>query len=168
MKTRHEIAGAAGLIIATAALFSGGLAAGSHIDRGEGAPVADNSTKRDFMFQVTGVRTPNQGGHTVNLYFHYRYNDGIADDQIPDYRKLRRQALEYLDAVDVSRNPYWEVLNHHLCTQLKSNFPLQGISCVMQVVGVENPGPLDEPGYRSSIETIGDIEPLVIAGPAGR
>ncbi|ORB13202.1 hypothetical protein [Mycobacterium noviomagense] len=104
----------------------------------------------------------------MNLYFHYRYNDGIADDQIPDYTKLRRQALDYLDTADVSRNPYWEVLNHHLCIQLKNNFPLQGISCVMQVVGVENSGPHDEPGYRSSIETIGDIEPLVIAGPAGR
>jgi hypothetical protein len=59
-------------------------------------------------------------------------------------------------------NPYWEVLNNHLCVQLKNNYPLDAISCVMQVVGSENPLPHDEPGYRSSIETIGDIDPLVV------
>jgi hypothetical protein len=25
---------------------------------------------RDFMFQVIGVNTRNQGGHTLNLFFH--------------------------------------------------------------------------------------------------
>jgi hypothetical protein len=42
----------------------------------------------------------------------------------------------------------------------------QAISCLMQVVGSENPLPGDEPGYRSSTETIGDIDPLVLPGPA--
>jgi hypothetical protein len=122
---------------------------------------------RDFMFQVIGVKTRNQGGHTLNLFFRYRYNDGITDSALPDYAKVRTQALDYLSNADLSTNPYWEVLNHELCTQIKASYPIQAISCELQVVGVENPPPHDEPGYRSSIETIGNIEPLAIPGPPG-
>lgn len=122
--------------------------------------------KRDFMFQVIGFKTPNQGGHTLNLFFHYRYKNGIADNEIPDYRKLRGEAVDYLNAVDVSAHPYWEVLNNHLCAQLNNNYPIEAISCLMQVVGTENPLPNDDIGGRSSIETIGDIDPLVIPDPA--
>jgi hypothetical protein len=114
------------------------------------------------MFRVTGVNTHNQGGHTLNLYFHYRYNDGIADHDIPDYTKIRKDALDYLSSTDLSKNPYWEVLNHHLCAQLKASYPIQAISCELQVVGVENPPPHDAPGYRASTETIGNIDPLAV------
>jgi hypothetical protein len=38
----------------------------------------------------------------------------------------------------------------------------------LQVVGSKDPGPHDEPGYRASIETIGDIDPLDIPGPLAR
>jgi hypothetical protein len=111
---------------------------------------------------VVGFKTRNQGGHTINLVFHYRYKNGIADNEIPDYRKLRGQAVDYLNVVDVSARPYWEVLNNHLCAQLKNNYPLEAISCLMQVVGSDNPPPNDDIGGRSSIETIGDIDPLVL------
>lgn len=166
MKARHLIAAAVGLIVVVGILFSAGIAIGIHSDRAENSPTAGDRTRRDFMFQVIGLKTRNQGGHTINLFFHYRYTSGITDNEIPDYTKLRQQALDYLNTVDVSANPYWEVLNNHLCAQLKNNYPLQAISCLMQVVGSENPPPHDEPGYRSSIETIGDIEPLVLPGPA--
>jgi hypothetical protein len=165
VKTRHLIAAAAGLIMVVGLLFSAGLVTGIHSSRVENSATSVDRTRRDFMFQVIGLKTPNQGGHTLNLFFHYRYNSGIADNEIPDYRKLRRQAVDYLDAIDVSAHPYWEVVNNHLCFQLKSNYPLQAISCLMQVVGSENPPPGDEPGYRSSIETIGDIDPLVLPDP---
>jgi hypothetical protein len=165
VKTRHLIAAAAGLIVVVGILFSAGIVIGSHSNSVENSPTSGDFTRRDFMFQVVGVKTPNQGGHTINLFFHYRYNSGITNNEIPDYTKLRRQAIDYLDAVDVSANPYWEVLNNHLCAHLKSSYPIEAISCLMQVVGSENPLPHDEPGYRSSIETIGDIAPLVLPGP---
>jgi hypothetical protein len=69
------------------------------------------------------------------------------------------------DCIDVSAHPYWEVVNNHLCFQLKNDYPLQAISCLMQVAGSENPHPGDDPGGRSSIETIGDIDPLVLPSP---
>lgn len=166
MKTRHLVAAAAGLIVIAVVLLIAGIAIGVYMNQAKSSAVAQDRTRRDFMFQVVGLKTANQGGHTINLFFHYRYNSGITDSEIPDYTKLRQQALDYLSIVDVSANPYWEVLNNHLCTRLKNDYPLQAISCVMQVVGIENPAPGDEPGYRSSIETIGDIEPLVVAGPA--
>jgi hypothetical protein len=166
LKTRHLVAAAAGLIMVVGVLFGAGFVTGIHSNRVENSTSSADRTKRDFMFQVIGFTTRNQGGHTLNLFFHYRYNSGIADNEIPDYRKLRSHAVDYLEAIDVSAHPYWEVVNNHLCVHLKNNYPLQAISCLMQVMGSENPPPGDDPGYRSSIETIGDIDPLVLPGPA--
>lgn len=162
MKIRHLGAAAIGLIVIVGA--SVGIAVGIPVDRAEGSQSVENHRSRDFMFQVIGLKTPNHGGRTINLFFHYRYSDGITDGEIPDFIELRDQAVDYLNTADLSANPYWEVLNHHMCTQLKKNYPLQAISCLMQVVGTENPPPHEAPGYRSSIETIGDIEPLVLPG----
>jgi hypothetical protein len=166
VKKRYLIAAAAGLIMVVGVLLSAGIVIGIRNNRVENSATSGDRTKRDFMFQVVGVKTRNQGGHTLNLFFHYRYNSGIADNEIPDYRKLRRQAVDYLGGIDVSAHPFWEVVNNHLCFQLKSTYPLQAISCLMQVVGSENLHPGDDPGGRSSIETIGDIDPLVLPSPA--
>ncbi|ORW33766.1 hypothetical protein AWB91_06240 [Mycobacterium paraense] len=161
----HRLGSAAiGLIIVGGVLLSAGITIGISVDEAKASDPAEDHAARGFMFQVIGLKTPNQGGHTINLFFHYRYNDGIGDREIPDYIRLRDHAVDYLKAADLSANPYWEVLNHQLCTQLKNDYPLEAISCVMQVVGAENPPP--PPGYRSSIETIGQIEPLVVPGPA--
>jgi hypothetical protein len=166
LKTRHFIAAAAGLIVIVGVFLSVGIVIGIRSNGVENSATSADRTKRDFMFQVIGFQTRNQGGHTLNLFFHYRYKNGIANNEIPDYRKLREQAVGYLSAVDVSTSPYWELLNNHLCAQLKNNYPLEAISCVMQVVGTENPLPGDDVGGRSSIETIGDIDPLVLPDPS--
>jgi hypothetical protein len=131
----------------------------------DSTPAPMGHERRDFAFQVIGVKTANQGGHTLNLFFHYRYDDGIRDKDLPDYAKVREQALDYLAGADLSTNPYWEVLNQRLCTQLKASFPIEAISCDLQVVGVQNPPPHYESGYRSSTDTIGDIDPLVVPAP---
>jgi hypothetical protein len=119
---------------------------------------------RDFMFQVNGLLTPNQKGHEVNIFIHYRYPADIAESAIPNYVKLRTIAVNALTAGNFSHNPFWETINHHLCRDLKDHFPIQGISCELQVVGVETRGPRYEPGYHASTETIGDIAPLAIPG----
>jgi len=167
MTARRLIVTVVGLFILVGALVTASFLLGARTAGADQRTVARGDLGgRDFMFQVVGVKTLNQGGHTLNLFFHYRYVNGIADKDIPDYRKLRTAALDYLATVDISKNPYWEVLNNHICGQLKNSFPIQAISCDLQVVGVENPGPHDEPGYRASIETIGDIDPLVVPAPA--
>jgi hypothetical protein len=180
MQTRRLIVAVLGLIVLAGAFLTGGIligertASGANVTASGANPTAsvDNRAagpdqpSRDFMFQVIGVKTANQGGHTLNLFFHYRYPSGIADNDIPDYTRLRTAALDHLAAVDAAKNPYWEVLNNQLCARLKNGFPIQAITCELQVVGSENPGPHDEPGYRASIETIGDIEPLDVPGPA--
>ena len=168
MTTRRLILAALGLVVLAGAFLAGGILIGERTagvgDRaaGRGQPT------RDFMFQVIGVKTANQGVHTLNLFFHYRYASGIADRDIPDYTRLRTTALDSLAAVDAAKSPYWEVVNSQLCAQLKNGFPIQAISCELQVVGSEDPGPHDEPGYRASIETIGAIEPLAVLGPPTR
>ena len=117
------------------------------------------------MFQVMRYKTPNQGGQTMNMYFHYRYVDGISESDIPNYEDLRKQALTFMGAVDAARNPYWETLNRQLCQQLRDNFPIQAISCQLQVFPDDRPGLPYEPGFHSSVDTIGDIQPLAISGP---
>jgi hypothetical protein len=127
---------------------------------------AQSSADRfDFMFQIDGYKTKNQGGQTLNLYFSYRYNDDIADADIPDYRNLRATVLSYLDEIDPTANLYWEVLDRDICKQLKAQFPVQAISCQMQVFGNNRPGKKNEPGFHSTVYTIGDLAALAIPGP---
>ncbi|OEO33319.1 hypothetical protein VW23_000025 [Devosia insulae DS-56] len=121
--------------------------------------------KREFLFEVRGYKTQNQGEQTMNMYFHYRYNSGIAEADIPNYEDLRSQALKFMDAVDPAKNPYWETLNQELCTQLKDGFPIEAITCQLLVYPDNRPGLPYEPGYHGSIHTIGDIEPLAILSP---
>lgn len=121
--------------------------------------------KRDFMFQIAGYRTENQGGQTLNMYFHYRYDDGISKGDIPNYEDLRRDVLKFMNDVDTSKNPYWETLNQELCTELESDYLIQAISCQLQVYPDYRSGLTYEPGFHSSIHTIGEIEPLAIPGP---
>lgn len=164
LETRQIVAAAAA-IVAAAVLLIAGILIGRFTKSDTVA--AHDHTGRDFVFQVIGVKTPNQHGHTLNLFLHYRYNDGIADKDIPDFTKIRRTALDYLNTADLSKDPYWEVLNHQMCGQIKNSYPIKAISCTLQVVGSENPPPGDEPGYRSSVETIGDIAALALPGPVG-
>jgi hypothetical protein len=127
--------------------------------------VAATEPKRDFMFQINGYRTENQGGQKLNMYFHYRYDAGIATSDIPNYEDLRAEVLEFMGDVDASENPYWETLNEELCTELASDYPIRAISCQLQVYPDYRRGLPYEPGFHTSIHTIGAIEPLAITGP---
>jgi len=121
------------------------------------------TVSRDFMFQVDNFYTKNQGGQTLTMYFHYRYNDGIQTADIPDYRDLRTEAIHYMNTIDTSQNPYWETLTKNVCEDLKNKFPIEAISCQFQVAGDDRAGLPNEPGIHSSITTIGDITPLTFA-----
>lgn len=121
--------------------------------------------EQDFFFQVVGYQTANQGGQRLNMFFHYRYDAGIAVSAIPNYVDIRTDALDFMDAVDAAENPYWEVLAERLCTQLSGAYPVESISCQLQVYPDDRPGLPYEPGYHGTTYTIGDIEPLAIPGP---
>lgn len=133
----------------------------------ETTAASEDEAKRNFMFQINGYETDNQGGQTLNMYFHYRYDDGISESDIPNYEDLRSDATKFMDDVDTSENPYWETLNQELCTQLKSDYPIQAISCQLQVYPNVSSGLPYEPGFHGSIHTIGDIDPLALPGPIG-
>ena len=124
-----------------------------------------STTHRDFMFQVIGYKTENQGGQTMNMFFHYRYDNGIATKDIPNYIDLRKDAIAFIDGVDAKANPYWETLTLELCTQLKDKYPVEGISCQLQIYPDDREGLPYEPGYHTSITTLGNIDPLAIPGP---
>lgn len=147
-----------GLAVA-AGLFAAGLAVG-------GAWSGADEPRREFLFEIADLPTKNQGGNVLNLFFHVRYDEGLAEQDLPDYRKLRDDAIGYLESADLSGNPYWETLNHGLCAQLMDRYPLDAISCQLQVVGEPELGPRGF-GYRSSVETLGDIDPLRVPGPSG-
>lgn len=129
------------------------------------APGTDQP-ERDFFFQVIGFDTGNQGGQTLNMYFHYRYDRGIQTKDIPNYIDLRDDAIDFMDAVDTTKNPYWEVLDEQLCTQLSNAYPVESISCQLQVYPDDRKGLPYEPGYHGTTFTIGDIDPLAIPGPS--
>lgn len=131
---------------------------GGNLPLGHAVPTDD---KWDFMFQVDGYRTENQSGHLLNLYFNYRYDTGITDADLPDYQELRTVALDYLDRVDPAAGTYWEIIDRDICMQLAAGFPVEAISCQMQVF----PSAGGPPSIRSVTYTIGDIAPFAITGP---
>jgi hypothetical protein len=102
------------------------------------------------------------------MYFHYRYDAGIATGDIPIYEDLRAEVLKFMGDVDASKNPYWATLNEELCTQLASAYPIRAISCQLQVYPDYRRGLPYESGFHTSIHTsihtIGAIEPLAITG----
>lgn len=157
---RGRIVAAVVVVSLAGGAFAAGVAVGAEPDGG-------TEPQREFMFEVTDLATPNQGGQTLNLFLHYRYDHGIAEGDIPNYLALREDALGYLATVDLAGDPYWETLNRDLCARLKAGYPLDAISCQLQVVGNEAPERY-EPGYHASVETIGDIDPLRIPGPPAR
>jgi len=126
---------------------------------------ASDEAKRDFLFQIVGYETLNQGGQKMNLYFHYRYTEGIATEDIPNYIDLRSQVVDFMREVDTTDEPYWETVDLQLCTALKKNYPIEAISCQLQVYPDDRKGLPYEPGYHGATTTIGDIEPLAYAGP---
>ena len=137
------------------------------LQKDETTGASEDETKRDFMFQINGYETDNQGRQTLNMYFHYRYEDGIAESDIPNYEDLRSDATKFMDEVDASENPFWETLNQELCSQLKSDYPIQAISCQLQVYPNVSTGVPFERCFHGSIHTIGDIDLLALPGPIG-
>lgn len=120
------------------------------------ASAGNQEVSRDFMFQVNGFEAE---GQTLNMYFHYQYNDGIAKSDIPDFRSLRTDAIKFMNE-NASPGVYWETLSKGMCSELKEKYPIQAISCQLQIY------PGRDPGFSSSTHTIGDIEPLAIPAPA--
>jgi hypothetical protein len=112
------------VLVLVALVFTVGFIFGERA--GSTASVAPE--RRDFLFQVLGVHTPNQGGQTVNLLIYYRYNTDITERDLPNYLHLRAAAIGYLTTGDFSGNPYWETVNQHLCAELRNRFPVQAIS----------------------------------------
>lgn len=121
----------------------------------ENAPAAAAGVKRDFMFQVNGFEAE---GQTLNMFFHYRYEPGIATSEIPDFRSLRTDAMNYMRA-NAAEGVYWETLSKGVCSVLKKKYPIEAISCQLQIY------PGRDPGFSSSTHTIGPIEPLAVPGP---
>ena len=119
------------------------------------APAAAAQAKRDFMFQVDGFEAE---GQTLNMFFHYRYEPGIATSEIPDFRSLRTDAINYMNA-NAAEGVYWETLSRGVCSLLKKKYPIEAISCQLQIY------PGRDPGFSSSTHTIGPIEPLAVPGP---
>ncbi|MGQ0576237.1 MAG: hypothetical protein ACT4RN_18840 [Pseudonocardia sp.] len=155
-------AGRALLVALALAAVAGAFAAG--LATGRVSAGSDPDQRREFAFEITGLPTANQGGNTLNLFFHYRYAAGTAEQDLADYRKVRDDAIGYLGTADLARDPFWETLNNGLCAQLATAHSLDAISCQLQVVGEPETGPGGF-GHRSSVETIGDIEPLRVPGP---
>ena len=124
------------------------------------SPTTATKLHQEFQFQALDVKTPRQYGRTLNLVIRYRYRDGLPASQYPDYRIVRREALGFLRIrASEPANEYWEVLNGHLVQHLFDSFPLQGVTSQMQVVPEPNPE-VEEPGWHSSIATIGEVQPI--------
>ena len=155
MKLKTGLIGAiVGATLAVAIVLATTVAGASSPPRA--ATAATPAPQEDFMFQVMHFRTADQGGDTFNFYLHYRYRSGLPSAQYPNFVAIRRMLLRYMRP---KRTQYIEILNTRICTRIERRFPLQAISCQFQAYnGVD-------PGYRSSIVTIGNIQPLAIPKP---
>lgn len=163
MRLKHGLTGAILGAALAAAVIMGTTAAATPSSQAPRAAVA--APRVDFMFQVMGYHTTNQGGQTINFYLHYRYRIGLPTARYPNYEKIRATLLSYMSQVNPKRNLFWEILNTQICGRILRRFPLQAISCQFQVHPDNRPGLPYEPGYHSSVVTYGNIQPLAIPGP---
>ncbi|MEM9731159.1 MAG: hypothetical protein AAF997_21475 [Myxococcota bacterium] len=116
--------------------------------------------RQEFQFQVLDLETPRQYGRTIDILVRYRYQDALPTSEYPDYRAIRRAVLDFVRVRDGEpAEEYWEVLNADLVRHLHSSFPLRGVTSQIRVHPDPNPK-LEEPGWHSSIVTLGDIAPL--------
>ena len=124
------------------------------------SPTTATTPHQEFQFQELDLKTARQYGRTLNMVIRYRYREGLSSSQYPDYRIIRREALDFLRIrASEPANEYWEVLNGDLARHLFKSFPLQGITSQMQVKPTPN-SELDEPDWHSSIVTIGAVTPI--------
>lgn len=149
------------------AALAAGVMLGTTQATGSTSPARTSAAapQEDFMFQVNHYHTANQGGQTINFYLHYRYRAGLPTAQYPNYLDVRKMLLSSMAHVNPKLNLFWEILNTQICAKIKRSFPVSAISCQFQVYGDNRPGLPYEPGYHSSIVTIGNIEPLALPGP---
>lgn len=170
MKKREELiamrnwvlGGIVGVVL-TAGVILGATAASGSSPRAAGASAS--APQEEFMFEVPHYHTALQGGQTINFYLRYRYLRGLPTAQYPNYLDIRRMLLTYMAHVNPDLKLFWEIHNTRICTKIKRSFPLQAISCQFQVYPDNRPGPAYQPGFHSSIVTIGNIEPLAQPGP---
>lgn len=165
LRKTYLVVGLVGLILFVLGTTTGWVVARAATPNATSASSQPAAPERDFFFQVVDYQTANQGGQSLNMFFHYRYDAGIEVSAIPNYIDVRSDALDFMDAVDAAENPYWEVLAEQLCTQLSDAYPVESISCQLQVYPDDRTGFPYEPGYHGTTYTIGDIEPLAIPGP---
>ena len=116
--------------------------------------------RQEFQFQMLGVETPRQEGRVLNLFLRYRYPSHLAASEYPDYRVIRDEVLEFIRVRPAEPgDEFWEVLNGHLARHVFEKFPLKGLSIQIQVQPTAN-AKLDEPGFHSSIVTLGRVTPV--------
>ena len=104
------------------------------------APVADAPAVQEFPSQILKHQNARQSGRTINLLVRYRYRAGLDPAAYPDDRDLYRAALQYL--------PVW---------------PEQPLTEYREVL---SEGLVREPGFHSSLVTIGSVSPISFAGMA--
>ena len=112
------------------------MKAGKPMGRRGARSLADAPAVQEF--QILKHRTARQSGRMINPLVRYRYRAGLEQAAYPDYRNLYRAALPYLAVrPEQPSNEYWEVLNE---------------------------GQVREPGFHSSIVTIGSVSLISFAG----
>ena len=118
------------------------------------------AAKNNFQFQINSYHTERQGGQTLDLYVRYTMKDDVDYSNYPDYRVLRNIALTYLKPSEkLPINTYWEVIAAKMAEDLKSRYPMAGISVQILVYPNEN-GTISEPGFHGPIYTIGNVIPF--------
>lgn len=124
--------------------------------------LADQSGKIEknyFQFMINDYHTRRQSGQVVHINIRYVYKAGLSEQDYPDYRLLRLQALQYMEPSEaLPENVYWEILATRIGRDLMHHFPLEGISVQLVVLDKDNQAG-NEPSDHGPIFTIGEIEP---------
>lgn len=118
------------------------------------------AAKNSFQFQINSYHTQRQGGQTIDFYVRYTIKDDVDYSKYPDYRELRNIVLPYLEPSEqLPVNIFWEVIAAKIGDDLKSRYPMAGIS-VQLLVHPNESGSISEPGFHGPIYTVGDVVPL--------
>ncbi len=109
---------------ASGAPISAALPATQKADQPSHQAVADRNLEEEFSFSLKDFKLDHQGEiNTLNITVRYRYKNGLAETDYPDFRLVLKDVENFL-ATYPNKADYWEILNKQLTSLILRKYPV--------------------------------------------
>lgn len=85
--------------------------------------IRNGETVESWSFITAQVATSHRGGHTLNIDVNYRYRDGTANSQYPNFIPIYGRIAEFLQRYPNDTDS-WETVNQQLADMVLREYPV--------------------------------------------